>query len=150
MAEKLFPVFDVPAELVDTDDTNGWYRPAPLFDVEKGDFVTDGSGRVLYGSGRDAWILWCTKTAAIERFAYLGYDSEIGAEIDGSFKEPDRGSQESEIERTVTEALLADPMGRTQQVQDFDFVWGSDSLEISCTVIGSDGDTASINLQLKT
>lgn len=73
MAENktsLFPVFDVPATLAEDIENEERYAPAPLWDVERGDFVTDGANRTLYGSGYDAWVLWCTQ---------IHSDAEVGA-----------------------------------------------------------------------
>ena len=145
---NLFPVFDVPAALAEDMKTQNIYQPAPMWDFELGDFVTDGANQSLYGSGYDAWVLWCVKTIMTQRWAHLGYSSNAGIEADEAFREPDRPSQESAFERTITEGLLADPMGRTLQVRDFAFDWSGDSLTISCVVVGADGDTASITAKL--
>ena len=147
----LFPVFNVPsvtADDIEIVDAQSRYPPAPMFDVEIGDFVLDGANQTLYGSGYDAWVLWCTKTILTKRWAHLGYSSNAGIEADEAFKEPDRPAQESAFKRTITEALLADPVGRTLQVRDFIFSWVSESLNITCTIVGVDGDTASITAKL--
>ncbi len=144
MANGLFPVFDVPSALVEETEQQNRYPPSPMWDVETGDFVTDGAGKLLYGSGKDAWVLWCTKAILTQRWAHLGYNANEGIEADEAFKEPDRKAAESAFERTITEALLADPMGRTAQVRDFAFTWEADSLWIECVAVGADGDTASI------
>jgi hypothetical protein len=150
MENSLFPVFDVPSVIADDITEQAKYAPAPLWDFEKGDFITDGAKQTLYGSGYDAWVLWCTKTILTQRWAHDGYSVNAGIEADEAFKEPDREAAESAFERTITEALLADPMGRTLQVRDFEFLWGSDSLEIKCTVWGNDGNTADITAKLNT
>jgi hypothetical protein len=95
-------------------------------------------------------VLWCTKTILTQRWAFLGYSDNAGIEADEAFKEPGRKAQERAFTRTITEALLADPMGRTMQVRDFLFAWQPDSLGITCTVYGADGNTATINAALKT
>ena len=86
----LFPGFDIPSEIVSSTDTQDQYSPAPLWDYENGDFVTDGAKRALYGSGYDAWVLWCTKSILTQRWAHLAYSSNTGIEADEAFKEPDR------------------------------------------------------------
>ncbi len=150
MANKLFPVFDVPSALVEETAQQTRYPPAPMWDAETGDFVTDGARKLLYGSGKDAWVLWCTKAILTQRWAHLGYNANEGIEAEEAFKEPDRKAIESAFERTITEALLADPMGRTTQVRDMSFEWGTDSLWITCVVVGTDGDTASVKAKLNT
>lgn len=150
MAAGLFPVFDVPSEIEEENQTDCEYAPAPLWDFETGDFVTDAAHRILYGSGYDAWVLWCTKTIMTQRWAHLAYSSNDGIEAAEAFAEPDSEAVESAFERTITEALLADPMGRTLMVRNFEYSWEADSLQISCEVVGRDGSTADIKAKLNT
>jgi hypothetical protein len=149
VANILFPVFEVPGELVEDIQEQQRYLPAPHFDLESGDFIFNGARQPVYGSGYDAWVLWCHKSVMTQRWAYYGYSGNIGIEATEAFNEPDRQAQESAFERTVTEALLADPMGRTQQVRDFLFRWNGDSLHISCNVIGIDGNSAAIDATIR-
>jgi hypothetical protein len=149
MAGNLFPVFEVPSALAEDVKIKQKYRPAPLFDVESGDFVYSGSRQTIYGSGYDAWVLWCTKTILTQRWAYYGYSNNAGIEAAEAFQAPDRGAIESAFERTITEALLADPMGRTRVVRNFEFTWLADSLSIACAVYGDDGNSATIRARLK-
>jgi hypothetical protein len=146
---NLFPVFDVPAQLADDIQTGQRYLPAPLFDIESGEFILSGARQALYGSGIDAWILWCTKTILTQRWGYLGYSNNAGIEAEQAFNEPNRAAQESAFTRTISEALLADPMGRTQQVRNFQYRWLADSLWISCEVVGYDGNSAAIQADIR-
>lgn len=150
MAENLFPVFDVPSDVEEEeeDETRGEYAPSPLWDFQQGDFVMDGSHRTVYGSGYDAWVLWCTKTIMTQRWAHLAYSDSHGVEADEAFAEPDNEAVESSFERSITEALMADPLGRTLEVRNFEFSWETDSLRITCDVIGTDGSTADIEAVL--
>jgi hypothetical protein len=150
MAQNLFPVINVPAELAEDIQIQQQYRPAPLWDFESGDFILDGARQPVYGSGFDAWVLWCIKAIMTERWAHYAYSGNSGIEADDAFKQPDRKAQESAFERTVTEALLADPMGRTRQVRDFTFDWRGDSLNIGCVVVGADGNSATIAAPIRT
>lgn len=145
---NLFPVFSVPTTLATSETVTEKYRPSIAFDVETGDFVVDGGGNMQYCSGYEAWVLWCSKTVSTERWAHLAYPSYIGTEMDSAFKEPDRDTQESAIERTITEALLADPRGRTVRVYDFSFTWKSEVATVSFTVLGSNGDSASLEAKI--
>ena len=144
----LFPVFDVPDTLAEDVERQEKYAPGPNWDVEAGDFVTDGTGQALYGSGYDAWVLWCTKVILTQRWAHLGYSADMGIEAEQAFQAPGRAAAESSFERTITEALLADPMGRTVQVRDFSFQWEADSLWITCKVFGADGNSANVSARL--
>lgn len=145
---SLFTVFEMPSTLAEETAVEEKYRPSLAFDVETGEFLVDGGGRMQYGTGYAAWVLWCSKTIQTQRWAHLGYRSNIGTELSQAFALSDRKAQESFLERTVTEALLADPKGRTVRVYDFDFVWGTDSLSLACTIFGQKGDTASITVKI--
>ena len=149
MANNLFPVYDVPATLAENSPVKQRYQPVPQWDMEEGEFVMDGAKRLAYGSGYDAWVLWCIKTMLTQRWAHGGYSSNAGIEAEQAFRLPDRPAQESAFRRTITEALMADPMGRTAQVGEFQFAWGVDALNITCTVTGKGGNTAAITASLK-
>lgn len=144
---SLFPVFDVPSET--TEDTyrkkTAVYNYSPLWDFEKGDFVSNGAGQLLYGTGYEAWVFWCVKTMNTQRWAHLAYSDNAGIESKEAFGEPDRAAVQSAFERTITEALLADPMGRTLQVRSFVFSWENDSLRIECEAVGADRNTAALS-----
>jgi len=147
MAENnLFPVFDVPSTLTENkyQSRSAVYKSAPLWDFEKGDFIKNEAGQIVYGTGYDAWVIWCHKTIMTQRWAHLAYSSNSGVESDEAFKQPDRAAIQSAFERTITEALLADPMRRTVQVHSFVFLWKDDGLYVECIVIGADGNTAAI------
>lgn len=124
------------------------YPASWAFDVESGDFVRDGGGRVCYSNGYEAWKLWCCKTIATQRGSHLAYSNAVGVETDSALAEPDRASVVSALERTITEALLADPLGRTLRVYDFTFSLYGEEGTASCTVLGKSGDTASITVKM--
>lgn len=156
MTENLFPVFEVPSDLAEEDEQIAIQYPlAPLWNFEKGDFVENwtqqpnGTRQPIYGSGYDAWVQWCRKTALTQRWAHAAYGENAGIEAEEALREPDRTAIESAFEETITEALLADPLGRTQQVSDFQFDWNGDELHIACEVLGSDGNAATIDTALK-
>lgn len=104
MAEQLFPVFDLP-EIPDDPEYEERYRASVAFDFEKGDFVRDGSNKMVRADGREAYMQWCWKVVQTEREAFLAYSDEIGTEFEHMEDFPDRDSRESEIERTITDAL---------------------------------------------
>jgi hypothetical protein len=148
MAQNLFPVFDVPAAIAEETQNVNRFAPAPLWDFDTGDFVTNGA-RPVYGSGYDAWVQWCKKMIFTQRWAHYAYSSDAGIEAEEAFREPDREAAEQSLERTITEALMADPMGRTRSVGDFQFHWVGDELRVTCEVFGSDGNSAAIDSTLK-
>lgn len=130
----LYPTFEMP-EIIEQQQT----EPAPqygkswLFDFAKGDFVTDGAGRVIEADGYTAWAQWCVKAVLTERFAHVIYSSDYGTELEQALKQPSRKAVEAELERVITEALLVDP--RTEQVKDFAFEWEGDAVEVSFTAV---------------
>lgn len=134
MEEKyLFPVVNVPVEEAEEEEYDEEYRPSALWDFEKGDFAVDGAGRVVEANGMEAFIQWCVKAAQTERYTCLAYDDDIGTEID-SLEKDDPLAVESEIERTITEALMVNP--RTEYVRDFEFTSNGDVLNCTFTVKG--------------
>lgn len=144
---NLYPVFEVP-ELVEQQQT----EPAPkygkswLFDFEKGDFVVDGAGRIVIAEGYTAWVQWCVKTVLTQRFAHVIYSFDYGTELEEALKQPSRKAVEAELERAITEALLADP--RTEMVRDFTFEWEGDIVKVSFTAVPVIGEPARLEVVL--
>lgn len=147
---NLMPSFDVPQNIsIQNGQQPAYlYNASAMFDFEAGDFVRDGSHKIQTANGYDAWIQWCLKTVYTQRFACLAYSSEIGTESDVAEASPDRKSAESALERTITEAIMADPMRRTQYVRDFSFDWDGDSVRVSFSIYGANGAVAALNAQL--
>lgn len=139
MAEELFPVFDVPdMEDADSDEYDTEYKRSMKWDVEKGDFVLDGSHRMVECDGREAYMIWCLKVAQTERYACLAYPDEIGVEMEDALDDEDEATVESMVQRTITDALTVNP--RTEYVGDFVFDWDGDELHCSFEVKGIDWD----------
>jgi len=144
---NLYPVFDMP-DLVEQQQT----EPAPkygkswLFDFAKGDFVLDGAGRIMIADGYTAWAQWCVKTILTQRFAHVIYSFDYGTELEEALKQPSRKAVEAEMERAITEALLADP--RTEMVKDFVFEWEGDIVKVSFTAVPVIGEPARLEVVL--
>ena len=144
---NLYPAFDMP-ELVEQQQT----EPAPkygkswLFDFKKGDFVLDGAGRVVEADGHTAWVQWYVKTVLTQRFAHVIYSFDYGTELEEALKQPSRKAVEAELERAITEALLADP--RTEMVRDFTFEWEGDIVKVSFTAVPVIGEPARLEVVL--
>ena len=140
---NLYPTFEPPT-IVEQQQPQlaPEYPKSYLFDFEKGDFVLDGAGRIIIADGYTAWTQWCVKTILTERFACLAYSWNYGVEVEQARKQPDRALAEMEIERTITEALMADP--RTELVRDFSFKWRADELYVSFTIVPVIGEPARI------
>lgn len=143
--QNLYPAFDMP-EIVEQQQTQlePEYPESYLFDFKKGDFVVDGAGRVVVADGHTAWKQWCIKAVLTERFAYLIYGWDYGAEIGDALKMPSRAAVGMEIERTITEALLVD--SRTETVRDFSFKWAGDQLWVSFIAVPVIGEPVRIEV----
>ena len=130
---NLYPTFEMPEIIEQQTEPVPQYGKSWLFDFEKGDFVVDGAGRVVETDGHAAWVQWCVKSVLTERFAYLIYSTDYGAEIEQALKQPSRKTVEAELERVITEALLVNP--RTELVKDFVFQWEGDAVKVSFTAV---------------
>ena len=131
----LYPVFETP-EIFETQQeqtTTIRYGKSWAFDFEKGEFVLDGGSRVKQTDGHTAWVHWCAKAVITKRQAFLVYGPGYGSEVEDAQKQPSRAATEAEMERAITEALLADP--RTETVKDFAFEWKGDQVYVSFTVV---------------
>lgn len=135
---KLFPTFDVPKIVESNREDNAVNRKKKslYFDFEKGDFATDKLGIILTANPYDSWVQWCIKTVYTQRWSYLAYSGQVGTEMEEAFKNNTRKSQEEAIQKTITEALLADPYKRTARVYDFIFKWNIDSLAVTFSIMG--------------
>lgn len=138
MSEALFPVFQVPEIIEESTEYDSRYKRSVKWDVGKGDFVRDGAGCMVECDGREAFMVWCFKTAQTERYACLAYPSSIGTEMEAAMAEDDEKTVESMVQRTLTDALMVNP--RTEYVRDFVFSWDADGLHCAFTVKGIEWD----------
>ncbi|GAC41251.1 DUF2634 domain-containing protein [Paenibacillus popilliae] len=142
----LFPTFDVPALVNAAADNQVQYPQSWLYDFENKRVVMDGSGRAVMVDGLTAWAQWCIKAASTLRFTHLAYGPDFGTEREGAWRQPTRKATESELERTITEALIVDP--RTDTVRDFAFTWSGDELLVSFTAIPVIGDPKRLEVKM--
>ena len=145
---NLYPVFEVPAILEETKKNEAIYKGSYFFDFATGDFALDGAGRVMPATGYDAWRQWCIKTIATQRNAYYNYTAGLGIEGEEALAHKSAALQQLALETTITEALLADPYGRTVEVRDFVWTRGVDRLRMQCTIVGQDDKTATIEYDI--
>ena len=134
---ELFPVVDI-SEFPEEDLGEEKYKPSVYFDFDAGDFRRDGANRMIPADGREAYMQWCLKVIATEREAFLAYDSDIGTELEDISDLPDWESRESEIESTITDALMVHPA--TEAVYDFEFEHSADECRVTFIVKGYDWD----------
>ena len=128
MSEALFPVFDVPKIIEEGTEYDSQYKRSVKWDAGKGDFVRDGAGRMVECDGREAYMIWCFKTAQTERYTCLAYPSSIGTEMETALEDDDEKTVESMVQRTITDAIMVNP--RSEDVRDF--VFSLEGYNMSC------------------
>lgn len=126
MSQPLFPVVQVPEFTPENIGYDTKYRRSAKWDPAAGDFVRDGANRMVECDGREAFAVWCFKTAQTERYRCLAYPDSIGAEMERAMDNDDEETVESMVQRTITEALMVNP--RTEDVLDFEFSWDGDNM----------------------
>lgn len=136
MAKSLFPTVEIPSLSIPKQDNDMRYKRSLGWDLKSGDFIRDGSGKIVEDNGRDAYMVWCIKTSTTERYACEAYPHSIGTELESARQESTEDAVELAAERTIREALMVNP--RTESVSDFEFTWDGDALHISFVVKGYD------------
>lgn len=130
----LFPVVEVPEFIQETVPYDTQYKRSIRWDPAKGDFVRDGANRLAECDGREAFAIWCFKTAQTERYRCLAYPDTIGAELERALDSDDDKTVESMIQRTITDAIMVNP--RAEEVRDFVFFRDGDTLHCTFKVKG--------------
>lgn len=142
---NLFPT-DTVMTTSDTDETASQvaFGTSWQFDFEKGDFTTTETGKMIKTKDIDAWIEWCQKALATQRYRYLIYGRSYGQEFEDLIrKNLNRAGNESEIKRMVTEDLMVDP--RTSKVDNFSFNWDGDTVYFTCRITNVRDETATVS-----
>lgn len=113
------------------------YRPGVAFDWQSGDFIRDGRNRLLEATGVESWQQWCLNCLQTQRYKHLAYSSDFGIDVDEVFSAESPEESESILTRQITEALQADPYGRTAYVESIEYDWITpDSIQATVTVVG--------------
>jgi len=146
MSPDLYPAWPTPAIAGASTAAAPAYGRSFAFDFEAGDFILDGAGRVVGTDGPTSWAIWCVKAILTERFGSLVYSRRYGSEITMAMGLPDQAMAESEIRRSITEALMADP--RTREVRDFTLIWDGDALTVSFTAVPRVGSPQTLEVRL--
>jgi len=129
---------DVPEFIDDSQEYDTEYKPTMKWDPAIGDFVRDGANKVQECRGEEGFMVWCMKTAMTERYACSAYPDEIGVEMESAMSDDEADVVESQVERTITEALEVNP--RTERVYGFEFSWNGDEMHVSFKVKGVEWD----------
>lgn len=120
------------------------YVPSVYFD---GDLKRDGRFRLVEATGVEAWEQWCKKCLLTQRQASPCYSSDYGVDLAEAMAADSRELTESMLTRQISEALLADPRGRTQYVSGVEFTWlDSGQVEISVSAVGLNNATADFTI----
>ena len=113
------------------------YRNGISFDYELGDFRRDGKNKILDSDGIESWKSWVINCMQTERYKHLAYSTDFGIELDKVFGADSREEAESILIRQVTEAILADPYGRTEYIDNIEIIWPHpDALQLTATLHG--------------
>ena len=144
---NLYPVVDIPEYEEENEEYDAEYKPSVAWDLEKGDFVCESPFCMLKSEGLEAYKTWCVKAVATERYSCLGYDDDIGAEMEDAMKEEDDTAVELAIERTIEEALMVNP--RTESVEDFEFEWEPSVVHVKFTVYALHWEKFDLEVTLK-
>ncbi|SFA83258.1 Protein of unknown function [Cohnella sp. OV330] len=131
----LFPTATIGAEVLpDAPEASGAsFGRSWRFDFDAGEFVLTPTGKIAGSQDTDAWLEWCRKALATERYRHLVYSRLYGQEFESLIGLGlSRAAVESEIARIASETLLADP--RTARVGGFTFAWQGDACSFVCSV----------------
>lgn len=148
MADKLFPVFEVPEIDTTTQDKHRKYYPSVFFDYDTGDFRLDGAHRMTEAAGQEAYMQWCRKVVMTERDACLAYSTDIGIEGEYALSLGDHDAVEAALEKTITEALMVNI--HTEYVRDFEFTWSADEIRVTFTVKGRSWEEVQLSTSIPT
>ena len=140
MANNLFPegYENEVIEAADLEDSKTiGYRNGVSFDEQTGDFRRDGKNRMLDSTGIESWQSWCINCLQTERYKHLAYSTDFGIELDAVFAATSREEAESILTRQITEAIMADPYGRTEYIEEIEFDWTApDTIRIHLVIHG--------------
>lgn len=146
--ESLFPedIDDLEEDIdEEEDDEDVGYKIAPYFDSQLGEFLLNGSGQIMTADGVTSWQHWCENVIATDRYNHDSYTDDVGIDYDYIFSLDDQDEMETELETEISEALVCDPYGRTQYVQNIDFEWLNDTeVIVRVDVVGMDNEIITV------
>lgn len=127
------------------DETVIGYRRGPAFSFEQGDFMRNGQNQIIEATGIESWEIWCINCLQTERYKHKAYSTDFGIETAPAFAASSREEAESHLNRQITEALMADPYGRTAYVENIEYNWTQpDSIVIRVVAHGIEDVTLDI------
>lgn len=134
MPDEVFPGFDTSEiDISEEDEAINYELRAPAFDYEEEHVRVNSIGQAIEGNAIEAYRFWVLKCLLTERYKYIAYSSDFGVEIEEIIRSDfPQGIAESEIQRTITEALKVDE--RTVSIGNFEFEWSGDALYVDFKV----------------
>ena len=121
------------------EETTIGYRRGPAFSFEQGDYKRNGQNQIIDATGIESWENWCMNCLQTERYKHKAYSTDFGIEMAPAFAATSREEAESILNRQISEALMADPYGRTKYVENVEYTWTHpDSVIAKVTVHGID------------
>lgn len=143
----LFPTDPSQGKAQTTRSTAVRFPKSWQFDVDAGDLVTDQAGRVSEVDGTEAYRQWALKALITPRYSHPVYDRQYGSELEALRRQSLPASVlQSEVTRTITETLMADPLRRTKSVGAFVFERTGTALTVTCTVTLNSGDSLTMTV----
>lgn len=121
------------------------YRNGIAYDDDLGDFLRDGKTKIMDSTGIESWKSWCINCIQTERYKHLAYGTDFGIEAEAALKAKSREEAENILTRQITEAIMADPYGRTEYVENIEFEWSApDAVSVNLIIQGKDDVTIDI------
>lgn len=125
-----YPVWDVEDVMFDVEEEVLPEVESYSYDYKERETFVTGSGKTRRCDAADAYVFWVMKCVATERYAHEAYSSDFGVEFLEIMRQNyPRSIAESEIRRSIKEALLVD--NRTINVFNFRFNWQADMCYIT-------------------
>ncbi|KGO14293.1 phage-like element pbsx protein XkdS [Clostridium botulinum] len=104
------------------------FKGSYLFDFKKGEFVTNPDGSIARANDLEAYVQWCYKAMATQRYK-LAYSDLYGQEFKNIMgKDICKSAIELEVKRMTEETLMVHP--RTKDIDNFIFKWSENKKEV--------------------
>lgn len=116
------------------------------YDYENQEFVINSKGNIAVEDDEEAFKLWCKKAISIIRYSKMAYSNNLGFEKDPIDLYDSKEAKESWVKRTITEAIMSDPMQRAEKVDNFVYRYPEpDTMDVSFMITPKVGQ--SFNLE---
>lgn len=114
------------------------------------DLQLDGTGNIVLSDPEDAWLDWCKKALSTPRYLCDSYSDNIGIDTEAAFEADSRGEAEEILRSEISDALEADPYGRTATVEEVEFEWvAPDAVVVTVIITGFDSIRATIETTIE-